>query len=161
MLVLARRLNQSVTVHTPLPSAVTVCEVRGEKVRLGFDGPAHYQVFRAALYRDVTDEVRAGRPAPRPRAGYGGTLVLAFRRGESAVVVDHAEMLALQEAARAGRDYEPVRLFTATVVDVRGPTVRLGFEAPEYQIDRAGEACGVHEAREAHEADGNRLDYRR
>lgn len=58
MLVLSRKCSQRVLVNRG-EIVVTVLEIRGDKVRLGFEAPAHVEVMREELVQP---------PAPRPAA---------------------------------------------------------------------------------------------
>jgi carbon storage regulator len=65
MLVLARERNQHVIIDDVI--AVTVCEIRGDKVRLGFSAPNSVKIFRHEVWATIN-----GRPhevAARTAAG--------------------------------------------------------------------------------------------
>ena len=54
MLVLARRRNESVVIFTPAGEVtVTVLEIRGGKVRLGFDAPPNVPIHRREVAREL------------------------------------------------------------------------------------------------------------
>ena len=64
MLVLTRRLDQSITIGDPLSPAdaieVTVIEVRGDQVRLGIKAPRTTAVHRAEIYQQIQQEKIGG-----------------------------------------------------------------------------------------------------
>lgn len=57
MLVLSRRLGESVVIGSGSPEAVTVTvlEVRGDVVRIGIDAPRSVAVHRAELLAELAD----------------------------------------------------------------------------------------------------------
>ena len=57
MLVLTRRLNQSITLGDDI--VLTVIEVRGDQVRLGINAPRDMAVHRMEVWLQVQDEKRA------------------------------------------------------------------------------------------------------
>jgi carbon storage regulator len=63
LLVLSRHKNEAVMVGDEI--RVVVIEIRGDKVRLGFEAPNHVQVHRDEVYAAIT-----GQPKPdRKRRG--------------------------------------------------------------------------------------------
>ena len=58
MLVLSRRLNESIVVGNDI--TVTVLEIRGDQVRLGIEAPRSVSVHRQEIYAEL---VRANREA--------------------------------------------------------------------------------------------------
>ena len=62
MLVLTRRLEQSIAIGDPLSPTdaieVIVLEVRGDQVRLGIKAPATTAVHRAEVYKQIQKEHR-------------------------------------------------------------------------------------------------------
>ena len=62
MLVLTRRLDQSITIGDPLSPdgtvEVIILEVRGDQVRLGIKAPATTAVHRAEVYKQIQREGR-------------------------------------------------------------------------------------------------------
>ncbi|MFC7504873.1 carbon storage regulator CsrA [Nocardioides sp. CPCC 206347] len=57
MLVLSRRVGESVVIGAGSPDAVTVTvlEVRGDVIRLGIDAPRSVAIHRAELLAEVAD----------------------------------------------------------------------------------------------------------
>jgi len=53
MLVLSRKCGQSVVVDDNVE--VTVLEIRGGRVKLGFRGPAHVPIHREEVYQSVKE----------------------------------------------------------------------------------------------------------
>ncbi len=51
MLILARQVGQSVVVGNNV--TVTVLEVRGNQIRLGFDGPREVPIHRQEIQNDI------------------------------------------------------------------------------------------------------------
>lgn len=67
MLVLSRRVGESVVIGAGTPDAVTVTvlEVRGDVVRVGIDAPRSVAVHRAELLAEVAESnTDAASPAP-------------------------------------------------------------------------------------------------
>ncbi len=54
MLVLARKKGQSIMIGKEIK--IMVVEVTGETVRLGLEAPAHLEIFREEIYRDLQQE---------------------------------------------------------------------------------------------------------
>jgi carbon storage regulator len=54
MLVLARKKGQSIMIGKDIK--IMVVEVTGETVRLGIEAPAHMEIFREEIYRDLREE---------------------------------------------------------------------------------------------------------
>ena len=61
MLVLTRRLNESITLGDDI--VLTVIEVRGDQVRLGINAPRDMTVHRMEVWLQVQDEKRAAAEA--------------------------------------------------------------------------------------------------
>jgi carbon storage regulator len=57
MLVLTRKVNQSIVIGTDIE--VVVLEVRGEQVRLGIKAPRSVAVHRQEVYEQIKDENQA------------------------------------------------------------------------------------------------------
>ena len=57
MLVLSRKKNESIVINDNI--VVTVVDIRGDKVRLGFDAPKDVPIHR----RDVSDEIKRSEAA--------------------------------------------------------------------------------------------------
>ena len=57
MLVLTRRLNESITLGDDI--VLTVIEVRGDQVRLGINAPREMAVHRMEVWLQIQDENRA------------------------------------------------------------------------------------------------------
>lgn len=53
MLILSRAIGQSVVIANNV--TVTVLEVRGSQIRLGFDGPKEVPIHRQEIQRDIDD----------------------------------------------------------------------------------------------------------
>ena len=62
MLVLTRRLNQSIKIGDDIE--ITVIEVRGDQVRLGVAAPRDVSVHRKEVYLQIQQENRAASGAP-------------------------------------------------------------------------------------------------
>jgi len=62
MLVLTRRLNQSIKIGDDIE--ITVIEVRGDQVRLGVAAPRDVSVHRKEVYLQIQQENRAAATAP-------------------------------------------------------------------------------------------------
>ena len=62
MLVLTRRLNQSIKIGDDIE--ITVIEVRGDQVRLGVAAPRDVSVHRKEIYLQIQKENRAASAAP-------------------------------------------------------------------------------------------------
>ena len=62
MLVLTRRLNQSIKIGDDIE--ITVVEVRGDQVRLGVNAPRDVSVHRKEVYLQIQQENRAASAAP-------------------------------------------------------------------------------------------------
>ena len=54
MLVLTRQKNESIKVGDNI--YIMVCEIRGDRVRLGIEAPASVPVYRMELLKDQTDD---------------------------------------------------------------------------------------------------------
>lgn len=69
MLVLSRRVGESVVIGDGSPEAVTitVLEVRGDVVRIGIDAPRSVAVHRAELLAELAD-ANADAASPTPDA---------------------------------------------------------------------------------------------
>ena len=64
MLVLTRRLNQSIKIGDDIE--ITVIEVRGDQVRLGVAAPRDVSVHRKEVYLQIQQENRAASGTPDP-----------------------------------------------------------------------------------------------
>lgn len=67
MLVLTRRLNQSITIGDNVE--ITVLEVRGDQIRLGIQAPRDLPVHRREIYDELVAEcaaLAAGSDIPAP-----------------------------------------------------------------------------------------------
>ena len=64
MLVLTRRLNESITLGDDI--VLTVIEVRGDQVRLGINAPRDMAVHRMEVWLQVQNEKRAAAEADNP-----------------------------------------------------------------------------------------------
>jgi carbon storage regulator len=64
MLILSRRLGESVMVGDEV--TVTVLDVRGNQVRLGFTAPANVAVHREEVYKRIRAERSGKNPQLRP-----------------------------------------------------------------------------------------------
>ncbi len=62
MLVLTRRLNQSIKIGDDIE--ITVVEVRGDQVRLGVNAPRDVSVHRKEVYLQIQQENRAASAGP-------------------------------------------------------------------------------------------------
>jgi carbon storage regulator len=63
MLVLSRRLNESIVVGNDV--VITVLEIRGDQIRLGIDAPRSITVHRQEIYAEL---IRANRDAAAARS---------------------------------------------------------------------------------------------
>ena len=79
MLVLSRRVGESVVIGDGSPEAVTVTvlEVRGDVVRIGIDAPRSVAVHRAELLAELAD---ANADAASPSDSAVASLSRALRR---------------------------------------------------------------------------------
>jgi carbon storage regulator len=60
MLVLTRQKEQKIIVEIGgQRMTITVADVRGDKIRLGFDAPASFKIYRQEIYDAVLEENRA------------------------------------------------------------------------------------------------------
>lgn len=64
MLVLNRKLGEKVFIGNDI--VVTVIDVRGDRVRLGFDCPSEIPVHREEVFRRIREERPACVPMPLP-----------------------------------------------------------------------------------------------
>jgi carbon storage regulator len=54
MLVLSRHINERVVIGTPPNQVVvTLIEIRGDKIRLGFEAPANIPIHRQEIYNAI------------------------------------------------------------------------------------------------------------
>jgi carbon storage regulator len=58
MLVLSRKINESIVINGKI--IVTVTEIRGNKVRLGFDAPRAVTIHRSEVYDAIRQNVALG-----------------------------------------------------------------------------------------------------
>jgi carbon storage regulator len=60
VLVLSRKFNEQIVIHDPATLAVlgtiTIVDIRGDKVRIGFDWPTHVMVDRLEVYQSKRAE---------------------------------------------------------------------------------------------------------
>ena len=106
MLVLSRKRDEEIVVGDDI--FITVKEIRGNRVRLGFEAPREMPVFR----REKFDEIlKAGGEIVSNASGKNGTLVLSRSQDESVVLGSEIEIF---------------------VVEIRGDKVRIGIEAPKH-----------------------------
>ena len=66
MLVLSRKTGESIIIGGTVE--VTVTEIRGDRVRLGFKAPAEVSIHREEVYRRIVKE-QANTPAPPGKKG--------------------------------------------------------------------------------------------
>ena len=60
MLVLTRQKEQKIIIEIGGQCmTITVADVRGDKIRLGFDAPANFKIYRQEIYDAVLEENRA------------------------------------------------------------------------------------------------------
>ena len=62
MLVLSRKRDEQIMIGPDI--VVTVVEIRGDKVRLGIEAPAHVPVHRQEVYLSITRPKAAEAPNP-------------------------------------------------------------------------------------------------
>ena len=62
MLVLSRKCDEQIVIGQDV--IVTVIEIRGDKVRLGIEAPAHVSVHRQEVYLSLQREKAAESPKP-------------------------------------------------------------------------------------------------
>lgn len=60
MLVLTRKKDQVIRIGDDI--SVMVIEIRGDKVRLGIDAPAHVGVHRQEVWVAIQEELKASEP---------------------------------------------------------------------------------------------------
>ena len=86
MLVLTRKVNQSIMINLPHVGEieVTVAEIRGDSIRLGVDAPKNVTVHRKEIYLQVRqqNEAASETPASAPTSTVGKALD-QVRRGKS------------------------------------------------------------------------------
>ena len=66
MLVLTRKLNQSIVINSPRTGEIEVflVEVRGDQVRLGIQAPGNVPVHRKEVYLQIQQENQAASKTP-------------------------------------------------------------------------------------------------
>ena len=65
MLVLSRKPNESIVIRDDI--VIRVIEIRGDKVRLGFDAPKHVPVHRHEVYEAIKrEDQKLGNQDSRP-----------------------------------------------------------------------------------------------
>ena len=69
MLVLTRRLNQSIVIGDDVE--VTVIEVRGDQVRLGVSAPRDVAVHRKEIYIQIQSDLKVSEPEALQRGCVG------------------------------------------------------------------------------------------
>ncbi len=65
MLVLSRRINESIQIGTDIE--VTIVDVRGDVVRLGIEAPKDIQVWRKELWDNIVAENQRAADAAAPK----------------------------------------------------------------------------------------------
>jgi carbon storage regulator len=63
MLVLSRHRDESIIIGDDI--VITIVDIRGDKVRLGIQAPAHVTVHRQEIYDAIQREKSSGEAAPR------------------------------------------------------------------------------------------------
>ena len=65
MLVLSRKMNECIVINDDI--TITVVEIRGDKVRLGFDAPKEVTIHRLEVYEAIrrSEATTAGRCKPQ------------------------------------------------------------------------------------------------
>ena len=71
MLVLSRQVEEEVYINGE-QIKIKVVDIRGEKVRLGIEAPAHVSVHRKEVYDAIQRERKAAEQQQGPRREYGG-----------------------------------------------------------------------------------------
>ena len=66
MLVLSRKKNESIVINDNI--VVTIVDVRGDKVRLGFDAPREVKIHRREIYDAIRQSEGAGEASPEDQA---------------------------------------------------------------------------------------------
>lgn len=64
MLVLSRHRDESIMIGDDI--VITIVDIRGDKVRLGIQAPAHVSVHRQEIYDAIQREKSEGTPASKP-----------------------------------------------------------------------------------------------
>ena len=64
MLVLSRHRDESIIIGDDI--VVTIVDIRGDKVRLGIQAPAHVPVHRQEIYEAIQRERAQGEQATKP-----------------------------------------------------------------------------------------------
>ena len=68
MLILTRKSGESITIGDDVK--ITVVEVKGKQVRIGFDAPRSYMILREEVYLSIQEEnTRAAKESPISIAG--------------------------------------------------------------------------------------------
>ena len=80
MLVLTRRLNQSIKIGDDIE--ITVIEVRGDQVRLGVSAPRDVAVHRKEIYLQIQQENRAASLTGTEGAGLDAVSEAIATRGK-------------------------------------------------------------------------------
>jgi carbon storage regulator len=75
MLVLTRRLNQSIKIGDDVE--ITVIEVRGDQVRLGVTAPRDVAVHRKEVYLQIHGETPSPGGAPSPPSDAGASAAVS------------------------------------------------------------------------------------
>ncbi|MHC4982567.1 MAG: carbon storage regulator CsrA [Planctomycetota bacterium] len=78
MLVLSRQRDETIIIGDDIE--ITVVDIRGEKVRLGINAPAHVPVHRKEVYEAIKRENEAQAKEKGQKAG--GVKSLALRKGQ-------------------------------------------------------------------------------
>lgn len=119
MLVLSRKYEEHVIIRHDI--SLTVCDIRGNKARLGIRAPGDWRILRGEILPPGAVMTPLGEDE---RHDNGGMLVLSRQRDETILI---------------GPDIK------ITVVDIRGDKVRLGIDAPpEYEVHRTEVYVEVH-----------------
>lgn len=105
MLVLSRQRDESIFIGDNIK--ITVVDIRGDKVRLGFKAPPDISIHRQEVFDAIARQ--SGDLLPKKKKDNGGMLVLSRQRDEAIMIRTDIKI---------------------TVIDIRGDKVRLGVEAP-------------------------------
>jgi carbon storage regulator len=126
MLVLCRRLDESVMIGGDIKVIVT--HVSNRFVRLGFNAPSQYPVYRKEIYDEIMLKLAAGEKLPemKVRSKPTGTLVLGRKQDQTVIILKPGWMNGVKSATDLLAEGILVKI---TVVSIKGEKVRLAFGA--------------------------------
>ena len=66
MLILARKLNESITIGDDVE--IVVVEIKGDQVKLGIRAPRNVAVHRTEIYKEIRDQNTRAAETPAPES---------------------------------------------------------------------------------------------